>query len=177
MKATPESNLVDYKLVWRDPLKTWLSPSARITLMGDAAHCHLPTSAQGGSQAMEDGVALAVALKRAKGDVPLALRVFERIRFNRSHVTHMASISVRDGYHNFDFDGDEVLKNPQVLNLPRPEWVIEYDIERESEEHFEHLAADVKSYKPGRIEDLALPAGGDYDSESRKVGKVKSAHS
>ena len=175
VKATPEANLVDYKLVWRDPLETWLSPTARIVVIGDAAHCHLPTSAQGGSQAMEDGVALAVCLERARGDVPLALRVMERIRFNRSHVTHMASITVRDGYHNFDFDGDEILKNPHVLNLPRPEWVIEYDIERESEEHFDHLAADVRSYKPGSIQELALPAGGDYNTESRKVGASKIA--
>lgn len=175
MKATPESNLVDYKLVWRDPLKTWISPSARITLIGDAAHCHLPTSAQGGSQAMEDGVALAISLKRAKGDVPLALRVFERIRFNRSHVTHMASITVRDGYHNVDFDGEEIKKHPEILNLPRPKWVIEYDIESEAEKHFDRLAADVKSYKQGTIEELALPAGGDYNPESRKVVETKFA--
>lgn len=169
VQATPEANMVDYKLVWRDPLKTWISPSARTTLIGDAAHCHLPTSAQGGSQAMEDGVALAVSLKRANGDVPLALRVFERIRFNRSHVTHMASISVRDGYHNVDFEGEDIKKNPQILNLPRPRWVIEYDIEKEAEEHFDHLAADVRSYRPGSIEELSLPAGGDYKLDSRKV--------
>ena len=170
VQATPEKNLVDYKLVWRDPLATWLSPSARITVIGDAAHCHLPTSAQGGSQAMEDGVALAVALDRAAGDVPLGLRVFERIRYNRSHVTHMASTSVRDGYHNVDWDGDAIKENPQVLNIPRPEWVIEYDIATEAEKHFDHLAADVRSYRPGTIQELALPAGGDYGVDSRKVG-------
>lgn len=175
VKATPEQNLVDYKLVWRDPLKTWLSPSARIVLIGDAAHCHLPTSAQGGSQAMEDGVALAISLERAKGDVPLALRVFERIRFNRSHVTHMASIAVRDGYHTVDWESEELLQNPQILNLPRPSWVIEYDIASEAEKYFDDLAADVKSCKPGTIEELALPAGGDYGSEDRKVVKTVAA--
>ncbi|CAK7235800.1 hypothetical protein SEUCBS140593_009403 [Sporothrix eucalyptigena] len=169
VKATPPKRLVDYKLVWRDPLKTWLSPSARIALIGDAAHCHLPTSAQGGSQAMEDGVAIAIALQRAEGDVPLALRVFERIRFNRSHVTHMASISTRDGYHNIDWDGDYIVKNPQILNLPRPRWVIEHDAAANAEEHFDHLAADVKSGRQGTIEELALPAGGDYSVSSRNT--------
>ncbi|KAB5580378.1 MAK1-like monooxygenase [Coniochaeta sp. 2T2.1] len=172
VEATPAKNLVDYKLVWRDPLDTWLSPSARIALIGDAAHCHLPTSAQGGSQAMEDGLALAIALDRARGDVPLGLRVFERIRFNRSHVTHMASITTRDGYHNVDWDGDDIKKNPQVLNIPRPEWVIEYDTASEAEKHFDLLAADVRSYRQGTIQELALPAGGDYKVESRKVGHV-----
>ncbi|KAM3501690.1 hypothetical protein MY10362_005362 [Beauveria mimosiformis] len=194
VEATPSSNLVDYKLVWRDPLSTWLSPSARTVVIGDAAHCHLPTSAQGGSQAMEDGVALAVCLQRAaarardgnnisssgssnknKNIVPLALRVMERIRFNRSHVTHMASITVRDGYHSVDFDGDEIMKNPQVLNLPRPEWVVEYDVEKEAEKHFDALAADVEAGRQGTIQELALPAGGDYNVESRKVGPTKMA--
>jgi hypothetical protein len=119
---------------------------------------------------MEDGVALAIALSRAGRDVPLALRVFERIRFNRSHVTHMASITIRDGYHNVDWEGEEIKKNPQVLNIPRPAWVIEYDIATEAEKHFDHLAADVKSYRQGTIQELALPAGGDYGVESRKVG-------
>ncbi|KAM3506530.1 hypothetical protein MY11210_007522 [Beauveria gryllotalpidicola] len=176
VEATPAANLVDYKLVWRDPLATWLSPSARTVVIGDAAHCHLPTSAQGGSQAMEDGVALAVCLQRAgRNNVPLALRVMERIRFNRSHVTHMASITVRDGYHSVDFEGDEILKNPQVLNLPRPAWVIEYHVEQEAERHFDGLAADVEAGRQGSIQELALPAGGDYNVESRKVGPIKIA--
>ncbi|CAI6029523.1 hypothetical protein V2G26_010307 [Clonostachys chloroleuca] len=168
VNATPEKNIVDYKLVWRDPLETWLSPSAHTVLIGDAAHCHLPTSAQGGSQAMEDGVALAVALDRSQGDVALGLRVFERIRFNRSHVTHMASIAVRDGYHNVDWDGDFIRENPHILALPRPEWVIEYDIEKESEKYFERLAADVRNGKQGTIQQLALPAGGDYEPKTLK---------
>ncbi len=65
VNATPDGQLVDYKLVWRDPLKTWISKGGRSCLIGDAAHCHLPTSGQGGSQAIEDGVALAVCLRRA----------------------------------------------------------------------------------------------------------------
>ncbi|KAF2651148.1 salicylate hydroxylase [Lophiostoma macrostomum CBS 122681] len=166
-KATPEKHIIDYKLVWRDPIPTWLSASARTAVIGDAAHCHLPTSAQGGSQAMEDGVAVAVSLDRAKGDVPLALRVFERIRFNRSHVTHMSSIEMRDGYHNVDWDGDEILKHPEIVNLPRYKWVIEHDAEENAERHFDHLAQDVKSYRPGTIQELALPAGGSYNVEER----------
>ncbi|PHH89413.1 hypothetical protein CDD83_6108 [Cordyceps sp. RAO-2017] len=173
VRATPAAKMVDYKLVWREPLATWLAPSARIALIGDAAHCHLPTSAQGGSQAMEDGVALAVCLARAAGDVPLALRVFERVRFNRSHVIHMASILIRDGYHNIDWDGDDIKKNPQILNLPRPAWVIEHDVEAEAESHFDRLAADVRAGTPGSLAELSIPAGGDYEPESRRVGQPR----
>ncbi|KAI6090267.1 salicylate hydroxylase [Hypoxylon rubiginosum] len=173
VKHTPPENLIDYKLVWRDAIPTWLSSSARIAVIGDAAHCHLPTSAQGGAQAMEDGITIAVALQRAKGDVPLALRVFERIRFNRSHVTYMASISTRDGYHNVKWDGEEIRKNPQLVNLPRPAWVIEFDAEENAEAHFESLAEDVRSGRQGPIEELALPAGGDYGLDARLTKKPK----
>ncbi|KAF1851633.1 salicylate hydroxylase [Cucurbitaria berberidis CBS 394.84] len=168
VKYTPADSLVDYKLVWRDPVKTWLSSGKRIAVIGDAAHCHLPTSAQGGSQAMEDGVAAAVALHRAKGDAKLGLQVFERIRFNRSHVVHMSSISNRDGYHNVDFDGEEIQKHPEILNMPRFKWVLEHDAEKNAEEHFDHLAADVRSGRQGTLEELSVPAGGGFEIEDRR---------
>ena len=33
---------VDWKLVYRDPLPTWISKGARLALIGDAAHPFLP---------------------------------------------------------------------------------------------------------------------------------------
>ena len=81
VSKTPESHLVDWKLVYRDPLPTWISKTGRIALLGDAAHPFLPTSVQGATQAMEDGVRMAVCLKRAgKGKVPEAVRAYEKIR-------------------------------------------------------------------------------------------------
>lgn len=169
VRYTPPGNLVDYKLVWRDPIKTWISPSARSVVIGDAAHCHLPTSAQGGCQAVEDGVALAVCLEKAKGDVSLALRVFERIRFNRSHVIHMSSVSNRDTYHTADFDGEYLLAHPEAINVPRPNWVVDHDVKAVAEEHFDRLAEDVKSGRKGTIEELSLPADGNYEDVSLRI--------
>ncbi|KAK4939255.1 hypothetical protein LTR10_020452 [Elasticomyces elasticus] len=167
VKATPPEVLVDYKLVWRDPILRWLSPSARSVVIGDAAHCHLPTSAQGGSQALEDGLVLAMCLDKAKGDVPLALKVFERIRFHRSHVTHMSSVSMRDTYHNVDWDGDDLKEHPEQMNLPRFSWVIEHDAVANVEKHFDRVANDVRTNRPGTLEELAVPAEGDYSLEMR----------
>lgn len=47
INATPAEKLVDWKLVYRDPLPQWISPKGRIALIGDAAHPFLPTSIQG----------------------------------------------------------------------------------------------------------------------------------
>ena len=67
VEKTP--SLVDWKLVYRDPLPTWVSKGGRIALLGDSAHPFLPTSAQGATQALEDGVTLAITLRRAgKGE-------------------------------------------------------------------------------------------------------------
>jgi 2-polyprenyl-6-methoxyphenol hydroxylase-like FAD-dependent oxidoreductase len=44
IKKTPPGALIDYKLVYRDPLPTWVSKQGRTALLGDAAHPFLPTS-------------------------------------------------------------------------------------------------------------------------------------
>ncbi|KAF5000691.1 hypothetical protein FDECE_11154 [Fusarium decemcellulare] len=164
LEATPEDRLVDYKLVWRVPLTTWLSPSKKAAVLGDAAHCHLPTSAQGACQAVEDGVVAAMCLQKAKGDVRLALQVLERIRFNRSHAIHQASISTRNIYHNQDWTPELVKKHPGSLIIPFYDWISEYNVFEEVDKHFDHLAADVLSGKKGTIEELALDAGGSYEA-------------
>ncbi|KAH6887677.1 salicylate hydroxylase [Thelonectria olida] len=167
VRHTPEDKIIDYKLVWREPIKTWLGKNKRSLVIGDAAHCHLPTSAQGGCQAVEDGVVLAVCLEKAAGDVPLALQVFERIRFNRSHVIHESSITARDDMHYIDWESDFIKEHPETLNIPRMAWVIDFDAKTDAEKHFDRLAADVKSGKKGTIEELSLPATGTFSLEAR----------
>ncbi|KAJ5213535.1 Asperlicin C monooxygenase [Penicillium cf. viridicatum] len=72
---TPEERLIDYKLVWRELVTAWLSASKKCAVLGDAAHCHLPTSAQGACQAVEDAVTAAMCLQKCGGDVALGLQV------------------------------------------------------------------------------------------------------
>lgn len=71
--ATTEKCL-DWKICYRDPIPYWVSKGHHIVLLGDCCHPHLPTSAQGASQATESGAVLAQSLLLAGNDnVPLAV--------------------------------------------------------------------------------------------------------
>lgn len=59
------------------PLRTWAS--GRITLLGDAAHCSLPTLGISAGLAIEDGAVLAETLRTSDDPTP-ALRAYERRR-------------------------------------------------------------------------------------------------
>jgi 2-polyprenyl-6-methoxyphenol hydroxylase-like FAD-dependent oxidoreductase len=68
------------RLFYRDPIDDW--GRGRVTLLGDAAHPVLPHTAQGAALALEDAVALALALRG--GEVEPRLRLYERVRARRT---------------------------------------------------------------------------------------------
>lgn len=81
IKRTPPGKAINFPLLTRPPLETWLSPAGRVFLVGDAAHPYLPMAGQGASQAIEDAAVLAISLELAgKKNVPLGLRAAEKIR-------------------------------------------------------------------------------------------------
>jgi 2-polyprenyl-6-methoxyphenol hydroxylase-like FAD-dependent oxidoreductase len=126
--ATPADRLVDYKLVFRDPLPTFISPKARIALIGDAAHPFLPTSIQGASQSMEDGVTLAITLEKSGRDnVPRAIRAYEAIRYERVHRAQMTGVTTREQWHKADWD--KIWKDVKSLHLKREAWLLDFDAE------------------------------------------------
>ncbi|KIJ64201.1 hypothetical protein HYDPIDRAFT_175598 [Hydnomerulius pinastri MD-312] len=115
----------DWKLIIHDPLPTWISKVSRTMLIGDAAHPFLPTSIQGASQAIEDGVTLAVALQLAgKQSVPLAVRTWEHIRYQRVRDAQLMGESTRDKWHQAKPDD-----RGEHLDLPRPAWLFGFDAE------------------------------------------------
>ena len=97
VSKTPEEKLVDWKLVYRDPLPRWVSDGGRTCLLGDSAHPFLPTSAQGATQAMEDGVTIAITLREAgKNNIAAGVRAFEDIRYERVKAVQKTGESTRD---------------------------------------------------------------------------------
>lgn len=140
LDKTP-SPLIDWKLVYRDPLPKWISAHRRIALIGDAAHPFLPTSIQGASQAMEDGATMAVCLSRAKArpvgfsdGVQEAVATFEAIRYERVRSAQKTGEQTRDIWHKADFSAAK--KDPQSLRLRREAWLLDFDAETYAEEHY-----------------------------------------
>lgn len=82
-KADSESLKV-WKLLDMELLDTWTHE--QMALLGDAAHPFLPHQGQGGGQAVEDAVALAVVLEQGlnKNDIPDRLRLYQDIRKERA---------------------------------------------------------------------------------------------
>jgi len=154
MKATAPP-LIDWKLVYRDPLPTWISPKKRIALIGDAAHPFLPTSIQGASQAMEDGVTVAVCLEKAgKANVPEAISAFEALRYERVRMAQKTGETTRDTWHKADFDS--LKKNPEAIKLKREPWLLGHDAERYADENYEKT---VKALKDPQQKAKAQEAG------------------
>lgn len=138
VKATPEDRLFDYKLVFRDPLPTFISPKNRIALIGDAAHPFLPTSIQGASQAMEDGVVVAACLDNSgKKNVAEAMRIYEKLRYERVHKIQATGVTTRNKWHQADWDA--IYKDPTLLHLKREPWILGFDVEENAYKEYEKV--------------------------------------
>ncbi|CAK7227433.1 hypothetical protein SCUCBS95973_006541 [Sporothrix curviconia] len=126
LRKTPDDRLIDFKLLWRDPLPTWVSPKGRMMIIGDAAHAFLPTSGQGAGQAIEDAATMAICLELAgKDQIPLALKTTQAIRYKRASLMQQIGIETRDGWHKTDWEA--VRKDTSLLEMPRPSWIFSHD--------------------------------------------------
>jgi 2-polyprenyl-6-methoxyphenol hydroxylase-like FAD-dependent oxidoreductase len=150
VKLTPPDRLFDYKLVFRDPLPTFISPLARTALIGDAAHPFLPTSIQGASQAMEDGVVLAACLDKAGGPekVQEAVRVWERIRYERVHKIQQTGVTTREQWHKADWDA--IWRDPESMHLKREEWILNFDAEADAYASYDKVKEELEKARAGK---------------------------
>lgn len=84
-------------------------------MLGDAVHPMLPYLAQGANSAVEDGVVLGESLHRItnKEEIPIAVKVFERIRKPRSEkvvgLTHQQRL-----WNHLD-DGEEQRQRDELM--------------------------------------------------------------
>lgn len=157
LDATPDP-VIDWKLVYRDPLPTWISPKRRIALIGDAAHPFLPTSIQGASQAMEDGVTIAVCLSKCgKANVQEGIAAFEALRYERVRAAQKTGEKTRDTWHKANWD--EAKKNPDSMKLKREAWLLDHDAEDYAEKNYaktvELLNNDAAAVREYNVPDMS----------------------
>ncbi|KAH7063806.1 hypothetical protein BKA63DRAFT_183151 [Paraphoma chrysanthemicola] len=144
VRSTPKgARLIDHKLVFRDPLPTFISPERRIALIGDAAHPFLPTSIQGASQSIEDGVVLASCLELAgKKNVTLAIQTYEKIRYERVHKAQATGVKTREKWHKANWD--EIAKTPEAIHLTREAWLLNFDAEKDCYDRFDKVTKEIQ---------------------------------
>ena len=108
--------IVDWKLVYRPCLDKWVADSGKIALMGDAAHPFLPTSAQGASQAIEDGATIAKCLANCNGDIALALHTYFEIRHDWVADAQATGIKQRETWHSMHSGDTKAFKESFDIN-------------------------------------------------------------
>lgn len=165
----PDSSIVDWKVMWRDPQPNWTSPGGRIIQLGDAAHTFLPSSGNGGTQAIEDAVSLATCLSIAGNDhINEATRVHNLLRFERVSSLQAFGVVNREKFSSTPKGGKQSGKSP--VHLGR--WIWDHDPERYALENYEkalaHLTAGIpfqntntppgQVYKPWTIDTLLAAA-------------------
>jgi salicylate hydroxylase len=113
------SNVFKWGIYDRDPLPEWTK--GRVTLLGDAAHPTMPTLAQGGNMAIEDGYVLARNLARHAGDIATALQAYVAERQPR---TSRVTLQSRQQFAN-----NRKVPPPPFLDR---NWIFAFDATREA---------------------------------------------
>jgi len=116
----------------RAPLPYW--STARMTLLGDAAHPMVPHLGQGAAQAIEDGFTLAVLLEGAKRqDVPRRLKAYERLRLER---TSQIQTMARDTGRFFRGEYEDVAERDRLMAkwIAATGWIRGHDAEKTAQE-------------------------------------------
>ncbi|RFU34075.1 hypothetical protein B7463_g2329, partial [Scytalidium lignicola] len=147
-------NMIDSTLKWPlmsgPRLDSWITPSNKLVIIGDAAHAMVPYMSQGAAMAVEDGAALATVLSLIvdRVEVPAALKVFEKERMKRAGQMQQASLlngklwhfpdgpeqRLRDEYMRPEVEGKSFSWSPNQWSDPVTQWwAYGYDAEVEAE--------------------------------------------
>ncbi|KIV90285.1 hypothetical protein PV10_07604 [Exophiala mesophila] len=145
-------DMIDSTLKWPllsgSPLKTWISSSSKMIIMGDAAHAMVPYMSQGAAMAVEDAAALAEAIDLVDNpaELPTALKVWESVRILRTGQMQEASLingklwhfadgpeqRARDAATRPEVEGRQFTTSPNQWSDPTTQrWTYGYDSEAE----------------------------------------------
>lgn len=122
--------------MWRDPQPTSTSPGGLVVQVGDAAHTFLPSSGNGGTQAIEDALSLAACISKAGGkqNLPEATKIHSLLRFER--------VSCLQAFGVMNKDKRDVSKHKDVGKDKKAfvhfgRWITEHDPEEYALENYD----------------------------------------
>ncbi|KAG1733518.1 hypothetical protein EDB19DRAFT_1911504 [Suillus lakei] len=95
---------LDWKLMDRDPLPSWIHKDGKLVLLGDSCHPMLPYRAQGSAMAIEDAAVLGNIFSHCSDRsqiVPL-LYAYQSLRYDRATATQISSSLNRHTFHQPD---------------------------------------------------------------------------
>ncbi|KAJ0107619.1 uncharacterized protein J7T55_007810 [Diaporthe amygdali] len=151
VRTAPRGNLIHWPLNWRDLRRDWAGRCGRVVQVGDAAHSTVPSSAAGGTLALEDAITLAACLRRscaaaageaAGAQAPLGTRVYNILRYERASCTQkMAFVNAQVLGDTTDWEA--VKKNPSVVRLRYPKWMFLHDPEAYVEDKYAEAASHI----------------------------------
>lgn len=148
-------NCIHWPLRWRNLSRDWVSKAGRVVQIGDAAHSTVPSSAAGGTLALEDAITLAACLQLSAmpgsaagpssgAGVPFGTRVYNLLRYERASCTQkMAFVNAQVLGHTIDWD--DLRKNPEKARVRYPKWLFRHDPEAYVYENYGRAFAHVVS--------------------------------
>ncbi|KAK4495685.1 hypothetical protein PRZ48_012953 [Zasmidium cellare] len=153
IEVTPPETIIAWPLNPRDPQWTWHSPGARVLQLGDAAHPFLPTSGNGATQAIEDGVTIAECLAQAgKDDVPTAVKTHNLLRADRVSCCQLLGFVNAERLHKTDLSS--VSRDPSKIAFKTPRWIWGLDPEVYARENYARAAASLGDGQEFRNENI-----------------------
>lgn len=146
MRSCP-TGVVDWKLRWRDGAEQWTSDRGRLLRLGDAAHAFFPTAGNGAVQAIEDALSFAECLRIAgKDDVPLATKVHNKLRFQRTSILQQTGVVNREELHFADTEysrQEDEKKEFDVGFFRMGRWVWSHNPETYARDNYEACLASI----------------------------------
>lgn len=158
IKTTPKGSVVNWQLKLRDSHEQWTSPGGRVVQLGDAAHAFLPTSGNGATQAIEDGITLATCLQLGgKSQAANATKAYNKLRYQRvSCGQKMGFVNQQLKQHT---NWDAIDKNPALIRSRYPRWVWSHDAEAYAYEKFCEALHHVLSNGEVELRNTNYPRG------------------
>ncbi|KAL4950058.1 hypothetical protein BDW69DRAFT_202418 [Aspergillus filifer] len=159
IRSAPKGAIVHWPLLWRDLRKEWTSPHGHVVQVGDSAHSFIPTSGNGGSQALEDAITLATCLQLSGGkrNATLSTKIYNTLRYER--VSCAQKMSFVNSQLKTATDWDAIWKNPASIRTRFPSWIFKHDPEAYAYEKygeaFAHLVSGAEfrntNFPPGHV--------------------------